>query len=74
MLTVKGSGVSVMLWGAFRWHGLGPLVPLEGNVTANQYKVGLSDHLYRTMKHFLPGGSGHFQDCIASFNRAQKVP
>uniref|UniRef100_A0AAQ5XVG7 Uncharacterized protein n=1 Tax=Amphiprion ocellaris TaxID=80972 RepID=A0AAQ5XVG7_AMPOC len=34
--TVRGSGGSVMLWGAFYWHGLGPPVPLEGKVTANQ--------------------------------------
>ncbi len=44
--TVRGSSGSVMLWGAFCGHGLGPLVPLEGRVTANQYKVDLSDHLY----------------------------
>ncbi len=50
--TVRGSSGSVMLWGAFCWHGLGPLVPLEGKVTANQYKVVLSDHLYPMMKHF----------------------
>lgn len=25
--------------------------PLEGKVTANQYKVALSDHLYLVMKH-----------------------
>ncbi len=43
-----------MLWGAYSWHSLGPLVPLEGRVTANQYKVVLSDHLYHMMKHFYP--------------------
>lgn len=26
--TVRGSGGSVMRWGAFCWHGLGPLDPL----------------------------------------------
>ena len=52
---MRGSGGSVMLWGAFCWHELGPLVPLEGRVTANQYKVVVSDQLY-------PDGSGLFQD------------
>jgi len=41
---------------AFCWHGLGPLVPLKGRVTANQYKVVLSHHLYPMMKHFYPDG------------------
>ncbi len=48
---VKGSGASVILWGEFCWYGLGPLVPLEGTVTADQYKVVLSYHLYLMMKH-----------------------
>ncbi len=60
--TVKGSGSSVMLLGALCWHGLGPLIPLEGRVTANQYEVVLSDHLYPVMKHFYPDASGLFQD------------
>ena len=44
------------------WHGLGPLVPLEGWVTAIQYKVVLSHHLYPMMKHFYPDGSGLLQN------------
>ena len=57
--------------GAFCWYGLGPLVPLEGKVTVNQYKVVLSDHLYPVMKHFYPDGSGFFQDDNTPIHRAQ---
>ena len=60
-VTVRGSGGSVMLW-AFYWHGLGPLVTFEGRVTANQYKVDLSDRLYLVMKHLFSDGSGLFHD------------
>lgn len=42
--TVKGSSGSVMLWGAFSWHGLSRLVPLEGRLTANQYKDAQDDN------------------------------
>ena len=59
--------------GVFCWHGLGPLVPLEERVTANQYKVVLNDHLYPMMKHFYPDGSGLFQDDNASIHGAQGV-
>ncbi len=62
-----------MLWGAFFWYDLGPLVPLEGRVTANQYKVVLSDHLYPMMKYFYPDGSGLFQDDNAPIHRAGGV-
>ncbi len=62
-----------MLWGAFCWQGLGPLVPLEGRVTANQYKVVLNDHLYPMMKHFYPDGSALFQDDNAPIHRARGV-
>ena len=70
---MRGSGGSVILWGPFFWHGLGPLVLLKGRVTANQYKVVLSDHLYPMMKHFYPDGSGLFQDDNAPIHRARGV-
>ncbi len=62
-----------MLWGAFCWHGLGPLVPLMERVTANQYNVVLSDHLHPMMKHFYPDGSGVFQDDNVPIHRARGV-
>lgn len=37
-------------------------IHLEGRITANQYNVVLSDHLYPMMKHFYPDGSGLPQD------------
>lgn len=40
-------------------HGLGPFVPLQARVTANKYKVVLSDSM---SKHFYPDGADLFQD------------
>lgn len=45
---MRVSGGSAILLG----HGLGPIVPLEGRVTTNQYKVELSDHVCPLFKHF----------------------
>lgn len=36
-LTVKGPGGTLMLWGTFPWHRLGPHIPLEGRVNAPHY-------------------------------------
>ena len=68
-----GSCCSVMLLGAFCCHGFGPLVPLEKRLTVNQYKCVLSVHLYHTMKHFYPDGSGLFQDGNAPIHRTSEV-
>ena len=59
--------------GAFCWHGLGPPVPLEGRVTADQHKFVLSVHCYPVMKHFYSDGSGLFQDDNALIQRAREV-
>ena len=62
--TVKGSGSSVM-WGAFSWHDLDAVVPLEGMVNANHDLMVLSDHLHPVFQHFFPARRDVFQDDIA---------
>ena len=42
--TVKFGGVSVMFWGCFGWHGVGPLVVVEGNMDSNDYINILANH------------------------------
>lgn len=71
MLDPYSKGVQWLCYsvGTFCWHGLGPLVTLEGRVTANQHKVVLTHHLYPVMKHFYPDGSGLFQDDNAHIHR-----
>ena len=67
-----GDLVPVMLLGQFCCHGLGPLVPLEGRVTANQWKI-LSDHLHPMLKHFYADGTGVLEDDNAPICRAWGV-
>ena len=74
VLTVKGSGGSVMLWGTFSCHGLGAaVIPFEGKVNANRYLMVPSDHLHPMLQHFFPAGRGVFQDDNASIHRVRVV-
>ena len=73
VLTMKGYGGSEMLWGAFSWHGLGAVIPLEGKVNANRYLMVPSDHLHPMLQHFFPAGRGALQDENAPIHRARVV-
>ncbi|CAH1760180.1 1387_t:CDS:2 [Entrophospora sp. SA101] len=42
--TVKFGGESVMFWGCFGWHGVGPLIVVEGNMDSNDYSNILAGH------------------------------
>ncbi|CAB4389996.1 unnamed protein product [Rhizophagus irregularis] len=42
--TVKFGGGSVMFWGCFGWHGVGPLVVVEGNMNSDDYVNILANH------------------------------
>lgn len=43
--TVKHGGGNIMVWGAFSWHGIGPLVRINGKMDKFQYLDILKHHM-----------------------------
>ena len=52
------------MWGAFSWHDLGPLNPLEGKVNTNKYTTILKDKLQPMVKQIYPDGIGLLWDIL----------
>ena len=51
--TVKFGGGSVMFWGCFGWHGVGPLVVVDGNMNSDDYINILANHFIPWVKFYI---------------------
>ncbi|GFW53684.1 transposable element Tcb1 transposase [Trichonephila clavipes] len=56
--TVKFGGGSIMVWGCFSWFGLGPLIPVLGNMNSEMYVDILDNAAFPTLWQYF--GKAHF--------------
>lgn len=68
--TVKHGGGSCMVWGAMSWYSMGPIIVLEGKVTAHKYLNILADQVHPMVQTLFPDGDAIFQDDNAPIHTA----
>ena len=70
---VKHGGGSVTVCAAISWHSLGPLLVLDGRVTAKDYQTILENHVHPMVQTLYPEGGAMYQDDNAPIHTARLV-
>ena len=71
-MTVKHSP-SVMCWGGFSWHGVGPLIALEGSVNGAVHVETLRAHAVPAITALFREGNRLLQEENAALHKAKVV-
>nr|KAF6355200.1 hypothetical protein mMyoMyo1_011390 [Myotis myotis] len=71
--TLQASGGSVMVWGMFSWHDLGPFILVEQRLNSPTYLNIVADQVHPIMLMAYPNGNGFFQQDNAPCHGAHKV-
>ncbi|GES88637.1 IS630 family transposase [Rhizophagus clarus] len=78
--TVKFGGGSVMFWGCFGWHGVGPLIVVEGNMDSDEYVNILANHFIPWVDNYpnsifqQDGASCHTSTYTVWWMRTHNIP
>ena len=71
--TVKLGGGRIMVWDSFLWFGLGPVVPLKGNLNTTAYNDILDDYVLPTLWQQFGEGLFLFQHDNSPVHKARLI-
>nr|KAF6330375.1 hypothetical protein mMyoMyo1_012365 [Myotis myotis] len=71
--SLQAGGGSVMVWGMFSWHDLGPLIRVEQRLNSTTYLSIIADQVHPIMLMAYPNGDGFFQQDNAPCHGARIV-
>ncbi|CAB4385965.1 unnamed protein product [Rhizophagus irregularis] len=78
--TVKFGGGSIMFWGVLGWHGVGPLIVVEGNMDSDEYVNILDNHFISWVDNYpnsifqQDGASCHTSTYTVWWMRTHNIP
>jgi hypothetical protein len=70
--TVKHGATSVMIWAVISWYSAGPLIALNGRITANDYMHSVGGQLQYLTVQMFPNNDAIFQDDGSPIHTARR--
>jgi hypothetical protein len=71
--TVKHGGGSVMICAAVSWYSAGPIITLNGHITANDHMDMLGNQVHPVVQMLFPNNDAVFQDDSLPIHTARSV-
>ena len=71
--TAKHGGASVTIWAAISWYFAGPMITVNGEITASDYVDILGNQVHPVVQMLFPNSDAIFQDDSSAIHTGRSV-